>query len=254
MTLRIPRDFTQLLQFRKMEELLGDRHRATLLFIALWTHLGYEVESTGAAGFMADIDEFIFQRILPGQIDAPMRVLEASGFLKKVPGGWECLLFCHYNAQLDANWIPDETDDAWRKFIDGKTAMAKETPLILESIPNQSWFLEKTGKVEDAMMKKAILLVKMIDGILKVGKRAPAEFEPPLIGAAISVIQEWTDIQISVILRRAYEVSRRKTLPPGFTRSTMVFLERFEDVVALLLPAEGYIKWSKRVTHRDLTE
>lgn len=237
-----------------MEELLGDRHRATLLFIALWTHLGYEVESTGAAGFMSDTDEFVFQRILPGQIDAPMRVLEASGFLKKVPGGWECVIFTHYNAQLDANWIPDETDEQWKKFIDGKNDMAKDVPLIFESIPTQSWFLEKTGKIEPAMMKKAILLIKMVDGILKVGKRPPAEYEPPLIGAAISVIQERTDVEISVILRRAYEVSRRKTLPPGFTRSTNVFLERFDDAVALLLPADGYVKWSKKVTHRDLTE
>ena len=253
MTLRLPRDFSSLIQFRKLEELLGDRARATLLFIALWVELGYSVESTGAAGFLSDTDEFVFQRIPPAQIDAPMKTLEASGFINKVPGGWECPIFTFYNAALDASYIPDDSDELWKNFTNGKQEMARGASAILESIQPQCWFW-KEGKIEPALMQKALLLIKMVDAILKLGKRPPAEFEPPIIHAAIEVINGWSDTKISVILRRAFEVSRRKNLPPGFTRSTVIFLERFEDVVALLLPADGWVKFSKRATHAALTE
>lgn len=205
--------------------------------MALWIELGYSVESTGAAGFLSEKDEFVFKSY---GIDTPLALLTLAGFLKKVPGGWECKMFIHYNAQLDASWIPGDSDESWQLFLNGRAKMAEQSSEILAALPSQSWF-SMTGKIEEGVMKKIVLLVKIIDAILKVGKRPPAEFEPPLIHAGLAIITEWPETKINVILRRAFEVSRRKNLPPGFTRSTIVFLEKFDDIVTLLKIGRAHV-------------
>lgn len=250
MRLTIPRDFSALLEYRKLLEVLADESKAIVLFVKLMVHLGYEVESSGAAGFMSEEDDFIFQRTIPFQCDQPMTLLTACGLLKKVPGGWECPLFLYYNASLDPNWIPDDTDESWKTFRNGQAMMAKDAPSIAESLPAQSWYIDQ-ARVTDDRMNKILMLVKTIDAILKTGKRSPSQFEPPLIQASNWVLTEYSDVEVSVILRRAFEVSRRKNLPPGFNRSTIVFLEKWEDAVKLLMPADGYVKWQRKIQHGD---
>src|SRR5208283_1318221 len=111
-------------------------------------------EATGAAGFLSDQDEFAFSHC---GVDAPLRVLQTAGFIKKVPGGWQCLLFTAYNAQLDSAWIPDETDATWTLFLNGKEKMQTDTSQMLESLPAQSWFSPE-GRIEVSAMKEAVLI------------------------------------------------------------------------------------------------
>jgi hypothetical protein len=252
--LKFPRDISHVTELRKMTMILGDEGRAILLWFALMVQLGYECESTGVAGFLADSDEFIFVKSLHFPCDTPIAILEKSGLLLKEKGGWRCPIFEFYNAELDSSFVPPDVDANWKTFRSGQKAMLEETPQLLQDMPPTSWFLEDGRKLEEPEMRRVVMLVKSVDAILRVGKRGPTEYDLPHVHAAAAIIRDYSDVKIMVILKRGFEVTRKRGLPVGLPRNTLRFLQRWEDVIAAIMPSDGFERWAKRSQHVSMSK
>lgn len=240
MILKRPRDFACLNQFVRLRKVLGDSS-AVIVVDGLWTQLGYQLEIHGASGFFEFKDAELFLRSLPipqDQKPVVMSALLESGFLRVQGHDFDCPLFLYYNPELDKNYIPDA--NKWYIYDRARNQMEEDKSATVTKLPKDCWFVEET-RVMPGDMNRIVMLVKTVDGILKLGRRAPEEYDTPLIHAALRVIQSHTDARLDIILKRLW--IKRST--NGIPRNTVAVLNQFEDVLVAIMPNDGFLNWAR---------
>lgn len=240
MILKRPRDFYCFNQYRNIMKVLGESS-AIIVLDMLWIHLGYQVEVHGVSGFLERDAMGMLLRELPipqPQLEKVVPALLQSKLLRARGEHFECPLFTYYNPEIDANYIPD--DSKWHLYDRARSQYVEDSSETTAKIPKDSWVVNGE-KVTPADMNRIVMLVKTVDGILKLGKRTPAEFDPPLIHAASRVIREFSEAQLSVVLKRLW----LKKNTSGIPRSTAQLLNDFNSVMIAIMPNDGFLKWAQ---------
>jgi hypothetical protein len=243
MTLSLPRDFQAYSCYRRLRDMIGD-NAALCLFVRLWVELGYQIDVHGGSGVFSKKEAQAFLDSLPigPEKTAAFGSLVNSQCL--IPSGedYVCPMFVLANKDLDANYVPDSQRaqllSAFNKRIQ---KIDKNAIPFTATIPPECWSVDDRIMTQEEM-KRAVMLIKTIDAVLRSPDRQAYDYTPGLCQAALQVTKDYTENKLHVILRTMF--IKRSTC--GLNRSTEYYLNHFEDVVLKLMPDEGFIKWSKK--------
>jgi hypothetical protein len=242
MILKKPRDYACFSQFSKLSKLLGEGS-ALIVIEVLWVQLGYQVEIHGTSGFLAQGDVEIYLRALPipdPQKPEVMPALLASEWLKPRGEHYECPLFFHYNPEIDKDFIPD--DSRHYLFDRAREQYLHESSGVVANVPPDCWTVSDDVKITPAEMNRIVMLVKTVDGILRLGKRESHEYDMALVHTGYRVIQQFTELQLGIILKRLWLKKNARGIP----RNTVQLLNDFDNVMIAIMPNDGFLKWARR--------
>lgn len=244
----LPADIELSFPFRVLEEKLG-KPLAAYLFLRLWADLAFQTRVHGKAGIYETKWQHHFQKTLEGSgIANATDVLKESGVLRVMDNGdWYCSLFCTYNAHLDRSYIPPTFKymKDWQVFMD-ELSKKDEARKLSAKIPALAWYLPNGDVIPESTMNRALVLIHMTDIILHQEQRDYGELDIGVIHAAVSVVSKHSEAVIGVVMRRFLAISRPR-LHPLFPPTTEEALARFDDLIVLASPDEGYEAWVRRL-------
>ena len=216
----------------------GDDVRVKYILFILWENLAMALESSGAAGYISDADLFIMQNGCP--VPNLTDKLIAAGLLQRQQGGAFCPMFSYYNSHLDASYLPDDATTSYATFKQSQDILTSAAYSVVEQLDPLAWLREDGTKMPPEALKECVLLIKTLDSILGLGRRAPAEFDVGLIAAASRLAARFPRDYIEVVLLRMFQ---KKGSALGFPKRVSYILENFDVVASKVAPPNGYDKW-----------
>lgn len=243
MNLTLPRDFESYNCFRKFKSLIGHHstahEKAVYVFVKLWTELGYQVDIHGGSGVFKNSERELFGDSIgdPAHFDK----LVQSEVL--IPSGedWVCPMFTMTNRELDKDHIPFTARGRLVQNFNRKHAkLSKAATPFVAKLPPESWTLEGGATIKPDQMRRIVMLIKTIDSVLRLTDRLPENYTPGLIHDTLRVVTNYSDDKVTIIMRRLHI---KKTT--GMRRSTDYLLANFDEMVAKIMPDDGYVQWSR---------
>lgn len=243
----IPDDIELAFPFRELQKRIGKN--VWLVVGRLFCDLTHQAKYHGRCGryeakwwphFLASINN---GGIIGGE-DVEAALLE-SQFVVRIGEDYFCELFYRANPQLDRSYIPPTAKwfRDWDKFV---TKLAGRSSQIIDRLPQATWYLPNGDIIAKSVMSQSIVLINTLDIICRRDTRVVEDYTPQLIQTASVICSGHSPIKLSIALKRFLSVSR-PFLRAQYPRTTEDCLRRFDDLVLLLLPDEGYEAWQKKI-------
>jgi hypothetical protein len=244
MVISIPRDYQSYPVFRLLTAKMdGDEVWANHLFMRLWVELGYQCDLHEQPGMFdrGCIESFNHSVHRP---DAFAILLEVN-LLHSRDEDYYCLMFAKANQELNPDLLPDhQRRELLGRFSKKREVAASDAAHLIPRLPDEVWLTETGERMTLEQMKRCITFIKTTDSVQRMKARQKNEFTVGLVHDAYRIITRFTDVQLDVILKRLYFARARK-LSTHVPRNTGDLLRRFEEILYVLLPDEGFIRWDK---------
>jgi len=247
----LPADIELSFAYRRLSNLLGQSN-AAFVFNRLWLDLAFQTRVHGKAGLYqkAYLHHFSKSTALAG--DAIAAAIDSGLVVQNNNGDLFCPIFFEYNAHLDMSYIPPTARwlSHWEKWEAG---LAESLKGAAKKVPQAFWYLPGGEVITESCMNRALVLIHALDFILHRKPRSPKELDMGTVQGACAIVTKHSDVKISVFLKRFMSLSRPR-LNPLYPATTEDALLKFEDLLVLTSPDEGFEAWIKRVTTQNEEE
>ena len=109
---------------------------------------------------------------------------------------------------------------------------------FVSQLPKECSFNSGSAPLTPEQLRRAVMLIKTLDAVLKIPDRKPEKYTPGMIQAAVDVGSRYSEEKIVTILCR---LNLKKNT--GMRNETGSLLEKFDELVVRIMPNDGYVKW-----------
>ncbi len=251
-TFSIPRDYRLFNCYTRLKTLLKhDDQMTTYAVVMLYQQLAIQATMYGHVGFFkeSEVEAFLLTVVIEAEYrHSLMQHFEKAGYLTRheVFGvkGWFCESFHDNNFRLDKDYT-EVTGPVITNVGKLMKAAAEATLNLYQRIPRDCWLDLEGKQIDSTKMNEALLFIRTVDGIMQRSPRKEDQFTPSVIQSAVQIVTKFSQPKLLAIFRVWYPKARSESRSIKLPRTTEQALEKFDDLVFLLMPAEGWELWGR---------
>lgn len=254
-TIKIPRDFRNFNDYVRLRNRLAeDDQLASYLFIMLYHQLAMQATMYGHAGFFkaSEVEAFKCSVMVTEEVRKYlMDYFTCAGYLVPheiygVKGYW-CQGFAEHNYHLDKEYAELPGGNSVLSQMSKIMNRAAEANLgLVQRIPKECWKDFHGLPVSSETMNHALLMIRTIDSITQRTLRKEEDFTPSLVQASLRVMAKYSEAKLAAIFRMWFPRARTEHKHFKLPRTTEQAIENFDELVFILMPAEGWESWVRK--------
>lgn len=204
--------------------------------LLLWLELGTLARTTGRVGFLPAEALPMCQGLSREVVEAMARPF---GLLAPKEGGWDCRLFREWNRHLDPNVIHNQRKGSLAKEILRRRRLAdEEAARELPLLPPEVYRRPDGTEIPRDTVRRAQVLVRLLDNVLRQPSRLPHQIGAGLIAAAAAVVERYTEEQVNQVAVWISHHIKQETRPPALPATAEQALDQWPVLLSASDPEE----------------